>query len=232
MSFKAGRHVHIRADVPVKLVHEALTEAHHFIVRLALRVEVCATLAAAHGQAGQGVLEGLFEGQELQHALGDRGVEADTALIRTDRIVVLHAPAPLNADIAFIVLPADPEADHPIRLSDTPQNLVPVIIFLVLNEVVNIFSDFLNRLRELRLPRIAPLHTLNERHQINVITNRHVVPLGPAEPFPPATCRYDPNYEFDANLSANPCEVSKLALCPFTSRRNLRQLTRWMGKFK
>ena len=86
----AGRHVGVRADVAEQLGHEALAEAHHFVVGLALGVEVRAALAAAHRQRGQGVLEDLLEGQELQHAEVDRRVEAQPALVGADGAVHLR----------------------------------------------------------------------------------------------------------------------------------------------
>src|SRR3546814_8679278 len=75
-----------------------------FAHALALGVEVRSALAAAHRQAGQRILERLFERQELEHAFGDARVKADAALIGTDRIVVLHPPAALDADMAVVVL--------------------------------------------------------------------------------------------------------------------------------
>ena len=64
----AGRDVGVRADVALQFGHEALAEAHHFVVTLALGIEVRSALAAAHGQRGQRILEDLFERQELQDA--------------------------------------------------------------------------------------------------------------------------------------------------------------------
>ena len=153
----ASRHVDIGADMAIELGHEGLAEPHHLVIGLALGVEVGAALAAAHGQAGQAVLEGLLEGEELEHAFGDAGVEADAALVRADGIVVLHAPAALHADIALVVLPADAEADHPVGLGDAAQDLVLVILLLVLDEVEDVLRNFLNRLHELGLARVAPL---------------------------------------------------------------------------
>lgn len=53
----AGRHVQVGADVAVQLAHERLAETHHLGVALALRIEVGAALAAAHGQSGQEFLK-------------------------------------------------------------------------------------------------------------------------------------------------------------------------------
>ena len=43
------------------------------------------------------------------------GVEADAALVGADRVVVLHPPAALDADVVVVVLPADAEARRPGR---------------------------------------------------------------------------------------------------------------------
>ena len=45
----------------VQFGHEGLTESHDFAVGLAVRIKVSTALAAADWQAGQGVLEDLFE---------------------------------------------------------------------------------------------------------------------------------------------------------------------------
>ena len=169
----ARRNVDIRADVAVELGHEALAEAHDLAGALALGVEVGTTLAAAHGQAGQCVLEGLLEGEELQHRFGDAGVEADAALVGADRVVVLYAPAALDADITGIIFPADAEGNHAVRLGDAAQDLLGVILLLVLHEFENVLGDFLHRLDEFGLVRVALLHTLHEPVEINVIGNCH-----------------------------------------------------------
>ena len=162
----AGRHVDVGADMAIKLGHEGLAEAHHFVIRLALGIEVGAALAAAHGQAGQAVLEGLLEGQELQHAFGDGGMEADAALVGTDGVVVLHPPAALHADVVLVVFPADAEADDPVGLGDAAQDLVFVIGRLALDEVENVRGDFMHRLDEFGLAGIAALDAFDEGFQV------------------------------------------------------------------
>src|SRR5690606_9332820 len=73
-------------------------------------------LAAAHGQGGQRVLEYLLEGQELEHAQVDRGVETQAALVRADSAVHLHAVAAVDVNLAVIVHPRHAEHDDPLRL--------------------------------------------------------------------------------------------------------------------
>ncbi len=78
----------------VQFCHKALAEAHDLAVGFALGVKVAAALAAADGQAGQGVLEDLFKAQELDDALVDRGVEPQPALVGADGAVELHPDSP------------------------------------------------------------------------------------------------------------------------------------------
>src|SRR5690606_37873595 len=111
-----GRHVGVGTDVAEQLGHEGLAEAHHFVVALALRIEVRTTLAAAHGQRGQGVLEDLFEGQELEHAQVDRRMEAQTALVRADGTAHLDAVAAVDVHSTGVVDPRYPEQDGALGL--------------------------------------------------------------------------------------------------------------------
>src|SRR5690554_2985286 len=111
-----GGDVQILADVARQLGHEGLAEAHYFSVALALGVEVRAALAAAHGQGGQRVLEYLLEGQELEHAQVDRGVETQAALVRADSAVHLHAVAAVDVNLTVIIHPRHAEHDDPLGL--------------------------------------------------------------------------------------------------------------------
>src|SRR5690606_33605930 len=55
----AGRHVGVFTDVALQFGHEALAEPHDLAVGAPLGIEVRAALAAADGQAGEGVFENL-----------------------------------------------------------------------------------------------------------------------------------------------------------------------------
>ena len=89
----ARRNVHIRADIPIQFGHEALTECHHLAIALALRIEIAAALAAADGQAGQGVFESLLKAKEFDDAQIHTRMQAQAALIRADGAGKLHAEA-------------------------------------------------------------------------------------------------------------------------------------------
>ena len=170
----ARRHIHIGADMPVKLGHEALAEAHDLAHALALGIEIRAALAAAHRQAGQRILEGLLEGQELEYALIDGWMKADAPFVRPDRIVVLDAPAALHANIAVIVLPADAKGHHPVWLGNAAQNLLRVVFLLVGNEAENVLGDFLHRLDEFGLVWVAPRDPCHEPMKIDMFRCRHL----------------------------------------------------------
>src|SRR6185436_12904832 len=98
----ARRHVGVGPDVPPQLGHEGLAETHHLAVGLALGVEVAAALAAAHRQRGEAVLEHLLEGEELEDAEVDAGVEAQAALVRPQRAAHLDAEAAVYLDVAAV----------------------------------------------------------------------------------------------------------------------------------
>ena len=151
-------------------------KAHDLATRLALRIEVRAAFAAAHGQTGEAVLEGLLEGQELEDALGHARVEAEASLVRADRIVVLHAPSALHADVPVVVLPADAEAHHAVRLGDTPQDLRVVVDLLVGDVLEDIARHLVDGLLELCLSGITPLQALHELLEIDVVRYGHGIP--------------------------------------------------------
>ena len=117
-----SRHIQVGTDMAIQLGHERLAEAHHFALALALGVEVRAALAAAHGQRGQRVFEHLLEGEELEHAQVDRGVETQTALVRTDDAAHLDTVAAVNLHLATVVDPRHAKQDGPFRLDHTLEN--------------------------------------------------------------------------------------------------------------
>src|SRR5699024_12666070 len=75
----------------------------------------------------------LLETQELHDAEVDRGMEAQAALVGTQRRVVLHAEGAVDADRALVIDPGHPEDDLTLRLAQTHQDpglVVPVLMHL------------------------------------------------------------------------------------------------------
>jgi hypothetical protein len=104
--------------MPVQLGHEALAEAHYFVVALALGVEIRSALCAAHGKRGERILECLLESQKLLNSKVDGRVEAQTAFVGPDCAVHLDAEAAVDLDGAPIVNPRHAEHNHALRLDD------------------------------------------------------------------------------------------------------------------
>src|SRR5690606_7592872 len=123
-----GGDVGVLAHVAVQLGHEGLAEAHDLTVAAAVRIEVGAALAAADGQAGEGVLEDLLEAEELHDAEVDARVEAQTALVGAEGGVVLDAETTVDLDSTLIVDPRDAEDDLALRLAQAHED--PVILIL------------------------------------------------------------------------------------------------------
>ena len=98
--------------------HEGLAEAHHLAVRLAFGVEVRAALGAAHRKRRQRILENLLETEEFQDRGIHRGVETQTSLVGTDRVVELHAVTGIDLYLALVVYPDHLEGKTAVRLHD------------------------------------------------------------------------------------------------------------------
>ncbi len=154
-----GRYVEVGADVAIQLGHERLAEAHHFVVALALGVEVRAALAAAHGQRGQGILEDLFEREELKHPDIDRRMKAQAALVRADGAVHLDAVATVDAHLALVVDPGYAEHDGALGLDHALKNAGLQVVWVGFEEGPEAADDLFYGLVELGLVGVALLNT-------------------------------------------------------------------------
>ena len=183
----AGGHIGVSADVAVQLSHECLAEAHDLGVGLALGVEVAAALAAAHGQAGQGILEDLLEAQELHNGQVDGGVQTDAALVGADGGVVLDTVATVDLDIALVVGPGDTEDDGALRLDDAVDDLVLDDVGAALHDGLQRGQNLLDSLQELLLTGVAlaqaGVHTLQifivDSHNKSLLMDQFASRLSP-----------------------------------------------------
>src|SRR5690606_9100105 len=152
----ARGHIDRRPDVAVQLGHERLAEAHDLLVGAALRIEVGAALGPTDRQAGERVLEDLLEAEELDDPGVDRSVETQAALVGSERGVGLHAVALVDPYLAPVVDPGDPEEDLPLRLDDALDDRGLPVALVRLEQRLERFEDFLDRLVEQRLCRARP----------------------------------------------------------------------------
>ena len=158
-----------------QLGHERLAETHHFSVGTALRVEVGAALAAAHGQRGQRVLEDLLEAEELDDALVDGRVEAQAALVRSDGGVELHAVTTVHLHLALIIGPGHAELHHALRLDDALQHACLLVLRVLLDHRLDGLEHLAYSLQELRLVAVA-LFDLSV-DALHVLVSEHNSPL-------------------------------------------------------
>ena len=162
-----GRNVGVRADVAVQFVHEALAEPHDLGVALSLRVEIRPSLGASHRQAGEGVLEHLLETEELQDAQVDGGVQAQTALVRTDSVVELDPVSTVDLHGALVVCPGDPEHDLAIWLDDPVEDLRFQVFRALLEYWLQGFQDLAHGLVEFLLPWVLD-YTLSIKSLVSI----------------------------------------------------------------
>ena len=163
-------YVGVCADMSVKLSHEALAECHDFAVGFALGIEIGAALAAADGEAGQGILEDLLEAEELDDAQVYGRVEAKAALVRSDRAVELDTETVVDLNLTLVIDPRNAEEDGSLRGGQTlKQSLFAELLFVGFNDNTERLKDFLDGLMELGLSRILRNYLLQ-----NFINIRHI----------------------------------------------------------
>ena len=174
----AGRYVGILAQVAVQLGHHALAETHDFVVGLALGVKVTAAFTAANGQAGQGVLENLFKAQELDDAEVNGRVEAHATFIGPQGAVEFDAEGAVDMNFAAVVLPGHTEDDLALGLTDTLDDLLIGKLRVLHQNRPEGFQNFVNRLVEFALARVAVQNVLENRFEFFVEFNCHGKALG------------------------------------------------------
>ena len=157
----AGRHIGVRADIFVQLVHKALAKVHDFAVRLALGVKIAAALCTADRKSGQRVFEDLLKAEELDDALVNRWVKAKPTLIRADCVAELNAIADVDANAAAVIHPRDTESDQPVGLDKPVQNGSVHILGVSLQhggQRPEYLSDGLQKFRLVRIVAVYVFH--------------------------------------------------------------------------
>ena len=160
--------VDVGPDVTVQSRHEALAETLDFCVGLASGIEVGAALCAAHGKAGQGVLEGLLEAEELDNAFIDVLLEAKTALVRADGAVELAAPAAVGVIFALVVHPADTEREHTLGLDHSLQQVDLLVFRMCVHDRGDGRQNFLYGLNKFRLASVGCFDIIDDTGYICV----------------------------------------------------------------
>ena len=171
----AGGDVGVLADMARELGHERLAEPHDLAVRAALRIEVGAALAAADRHAGQRVLERLLEAEELDDAEVHRRVEADAALVGSERRVELDAEAAVDPDLSLVVDPGHAEDDLPLGLADALDQRVVGVVGMLGDDAPEALEDLPDRLMELLLAGIAAHDLVEDRLELFVDADQFIL---------------------------------------------------------
>ena len=155
-----GRNILVGTDVTVEFRHESLAEAHDLSIALTTGREVGATLGTTHRQCGQGVLEGLLKGEELQDGEVHRSVETDTALIRADGVVMLDTVAHVCLDLSLVIHPCDTEGDDAVGDAETLDEVVLLKFGMLIVDILDGAEDLTDGLDVLRLVGESALEIL------------------------------------------------------------------------
>ena len=136
-------------------------------------VKVGAALAAAHGQAGQAVLEHLLKAQELDDGQIDAGMQAQAALVGADGAVELHAVAAVDLHLAVVVDPRHAEQHGALGLDDALDDAVLFQLRPRLNDGLQALEYLFDRLQKFLLLGVALGKALVHARQIRVF-DRHL----------------------------------------------------------
>ena len=153
----AGRNIHIRTDVAPQFQHESLAETHDFRIGFALGVEVGTALSATHRKRGQGILEGLFETEELQDGRIHGRMETQTALVGTDGVVELDTVAGIHLHLSFIIDPRHAEGENTVGFDDALDDLRRFEFRMFVIHVLNGLENLLYSLQVFFLCRVLRL---------------------------------------------------------------------------
>ena len=102
-------------------------------------------------------------------------MEAQAALVRSDRGVELDAIAAVHLDLALVIGPSDTELHHALRLDEALEYARLLILRVLLDYGLKAFEDLANGLQEFRLIAIA-LFDLRI-HALDVLISEHIFPL-------------------------------------------------------
>ncbi len=149
----------------IQFGHQRLAKPHDLAVAFPFRIKIAAAFAAAHGQCGQGILEGLLKAEEFKNGQVNRRVETHPAFIRADSRVELNAPCPVNLHLVTIVHPDNPKLDHAFRFNQTFQQRIVAIARVLLDKRPQSGHHLANGLRELNLVWIARSNGIEKLRQ-------------------------------------------------------------------
>ena len=160
-AYIACGNIGIGTNISPKFSHESLAETHDFRIALATRAEIATTFGTTHGKSGERVLECLLESKELQNAEVYRGVETDTAFVRTNGVVMLYAIAVVDLNFILVVNPCYAELVDTIGNAKTFNKVHLFELGVLIICFLNCGEHLRHSLNVFGLSRIAALQVFN-----------------------------------------------------------------------
>ena len=159
--------VTVGTEVLPEAENEGLAETHDLTVALAAGREVAAAFGATHGEGCEGVFECLLEAEEFQNREVDRSVETDTAFVRADGIVELHAIADVVLHFAFVIKPCDTECHDTVRLDHTLDDFVAFEFRMLIVDILDAHQHFLHCLKVFFFTRMLGFQVVHDTVNIH-----------------------------------------------------------------
>ena len=120
-----------------------------------MRIKVRAAFAAANRQSRQRILVDLLKCEEFQNIERHAWMEAQTALVWSERAGHLYTKPTVDLDLALVVHPRHAECDDAIRLDHALKNLVLLVLRMLLQKRNDGCQNLGNCVLEMRLIGIA-----------------------------------------------------------------------------
>ena len=151
----------IRADATPELEHKGLTETHDFCIGFTHRIKIRTAFCATHRERRQRVFKGLLETEELQHRRSHSSMKTQTAFVRTDGAIELHAVTEVGLHFALIINPCHAEGEDTIRLDHALHDLRSLKLGVLVIHLFNRLEHLLYGLQVLCLTRMFRSQTLH-----------------------------------------------------------------------
>ena len=149
--------VGVGANITPELEHERLTESHDFSVATSAEYEVCTALAAAHGESGKSVFEGLLEAEELEDREIHGWMEAEATFVRADRVVELDTVTQVYVHFALVVDPGHTESEDAIGLDKALDDFRFLKLWMLVVDALNRGEYFFHGLQVFLFTRMLGL---------------------------------------------------------------------------
>ena len=127
-----------------------------------------AAFAAAHREAGKGIFENLLKTEELNDRRVYRRMQTQTALIRADGGIELHAETAVDLHPSAVVHPAHAKLDKTLRFDDTLDHTGGLQVGTLFDDRLDGGENLLYGLHELRLVAVLCPNVFQNTGQICV----------------------------------------------------------------